>query len=156
MSGMTLEKSCENRSEKGIIPNGKLRVVSLKLNKEFKRAYYQGKFKAHPLLVSYRIKNREKKPRFGITTAKKIGCAVKRNRARRIILQSYRELLLEQPELFGGNDFVFVAREKTAESKTDEIKKVMRKQLLFLRNGSEGKPSPKGKPSAPKQKDGEA
>ena len=32
-------------------------LQSLKLNKEFKRAYYQGKFKAHPLLVTYMVRN---------------------------------------------------------------------------------------------------
>ncbi len=109
-------------------------LVSIKLNKEFKRAYFQGKFKAHPLLVSYRVKNRNRQPRIGITTSKKIGCAVKRNRARRIIRQAYRELLTECPDLFGGFDFVFVAREKTPASTSREIKEVMKKQLLLLKN----------------------
>lgn len=111
-------------------------LVTLKLNKEFKHAYFQGKFKAHPLLVSYRVKNRWKRPRFGITTSKKIGCAVRRNRARRIIRQACRELLAESPALFGPYDFVFVARDKTAASNTAELKKVMRRQLTVLREGA--------------------
>ncbi len=111
-------------------------LIPLKLNKEFKRAYFQGRYKAHPLLVSYRVKNRYKRPRVGITTSKKIGGAVSRNRARRIIRQACRELLAEEPSLFGGNDFVFVAREHTPASTSVEIKKIMRSELLFLKNGA--------------------
>ena len=107
---------------------------SLKLNKEFKRAYYQGGYKAHPLLVSYQVRNRFRAPRVGITTGKKIGCAVRRNRARRILRQACRELMREEPQLFGGFDFVFVAREKTPDSTTPEIKRVMQKQLAALKN----------------------
>lgn len=107
---------------------------SLKLNKEFRRAYYQGGYKAHPLLVSYRVRNRLRLPRVGITTGKKIGCAVRRNRARRILRQACRELMREEPQLFGGFDFVFVAREQTPDSTTREVKKVMRKQLTALKS----------------------
>ena len=106
-------------------------ITTIKLNKEFKRAYYQGKFKAHPLLVTYRVKNRARKPRLGITTSKKIGCAVKRNRARRIIRAAYRELCAEGA-VAGSWDFVFVARPDTPGAKTPDVKRVMRKQLELL------------------------
>jgi len=76
----------------------------IKLNKEFKRAYFQGKFKAHPLLTTYQVKNRFGGPRLGITTSKKIGGAVDRNRARRIIKAAYRMLLAEEPQLFSAYD----------------------------------------------------
>ena len=106
-------------------------LVTLKLNKEFRRAYFQGKYKAHPLLVTYRVKNRAGVPRYGITTSKKIGCAVKRNRARRVIRQAYAALLREG--VFpGGFDYVFVARPKTPAVKMDEVKEVMQKQSRAL------------------------
>lgn len=108
------------------------KVVSLKLNKEFKRAYYQGKFKAHPFLVTYLIKNRRRMPRIGITTSKKIGCAVKRNRSRRIIKQAYREILSERELNFNGYDMVFVARTDTPAKTTKDIKKVMKKHISLL------------------------
>lgn len=108
------------------------KVVSLKLNKEFKRAYFQGKFKAHPLLVTYAIRNRLKKPRIGITTSKKIGCAVKRNRARRIIKQAFMEIKDEQLLDLNGYDFVFVARADTPLSTTKLVKNVMKKQIEFV------------------------
>lgn len=103
-------------------------IVTIKLNKEFKRAYYQGKFKAHPLLVTYRVKNREKKPRIGITTAKKVGGAVERNRARRIIRRAYQELLTEG-FFFGNCDYVFAARPATPKAKTQDVKRIMKKQI---------------------------
>ena len=53
----------------------------------------------------------------GITTGKKIGNAVKRNRARRIIREAVRALL---PEMRSGFDIILVAR-----GKTPYLKKVM-------------------------------
>lgn len=107
------------------------KVVTLKLNKEFKHAYFQGKYKAHPILVTYRIKNRMRKIRIGITTSKKIGCAVKRNRSRRIIRQAFFELL-EEGFFDCGYDYVFVARDKTPFTNTAEVKQVMKKQIHNL------------------------
>ena len=110
-------------------------VITLKLNKEFKRAYFQGKFKAHPLLVTYRVKNRAKTPRIGITTSKKIGCAVKRNRARRVIMAAYRMLLNEDPALFSSCDYVFVARPQTPDATSAEVMRIMKKHVQVLSHG---------------------
>ena len=84
--------------------------VSLKKNNEFRRLYSKGRFYQSPLIVTYVIKTRRNCVRVGITTSKKIGNAVLRNRSRRIIRESYRSLL---PELKTGYDIVFVARGKT-------------------------------------------
>lgn len=115
-----------------------MRITTLKLNKEFKHAYYQGKFRAHPYLITYLVKNKVSTPRVGITTGKKVGGAVARNRARRIIKCAYRELLNEGtlnvliPFKKHGYDVVFVAREQTSTKKMQEIKTVMKKQLELL------------------------
>lgn len=108
------------------------KVISIKLNKEFKRAYFQGKFKAHPLLTTYMIKTRTRMPRIGITTSKKIGCAVKRNRARRIIKQAFVELKNEGFIVECSFDYVFVARADTVSSSTVIVKAVMKKQIELL------------------------
>ena len=83
------------------------KLCVLKLNKEFKTAYYHGKSFVHPALILYVRKNRFGEPRFGITTGKKIGKAVQRNRCRRLIREAYR---LHYPSISGGWDFVFGAR----------------------------------------------
>lgn len=108
-----------------------MQIVSLKLNKEFKRAYYQGKFKAHPYLVTYMVRNRTSGNRVGITTSKKVGNAVQRNRARRIIREAYRILAQEQC-LPQGFDFVFTARADTPAKKTTDLIPVMKRQITFL------------------------
>ena len=62
----------------------------------------------------------------GITTSKKIGNAVERNRSRRIIRAAFRELT---PSVNGGYDFVFVARSRTKHLKSTDIQKIMLHQL---------------------------
>ncbi len=102
------------------------KVKILKENRDFHRLYRKGKSLVNPLVVIYYSKNNNKETRFGITTGKKIGNAVKRNRARRIIRAAFYEV---SPLLNGHYDFVFVARGKTPFKKSTDIKKVMEKQF---------------------------
>lgn len=101
-------------------------IETLKLNKDFKRLYGRGKSFVHPVLVTYIMKNRTGYCRIGITTGKKVGNAVQRNRARRVILAAYRELA---PFIGGGYDLVFVARSKTPFVKSTDITGILKKQL---------------------------
>ena len=99
-------------------------MISLKENYEFTRAYKRGKSVVHWALVVYIFKNKTKNNRVGITTSKKIGKAVTRNRARRVIRAAYRQ---NEELLKTGYDFVFVARAKTAEMKSDDLARIMKK-----------------------------
>lgn len=74
----------------------------------------------------YVLRNRAGICRIGITTSKKIGNAVERNRARRVI-RAAAEML---PEITCGYDIVFVARTRTIRKKSTEISAVMKKQLI--------------------------
>ena len=65
---------------------------TLKENREFHRAYSRGKHYVSPTLVSYAVKNRRHVVRVGITTGKKTGNAVRRNRSRRVIREAFRSL----------------------------------------------------------------
>ena len=103
--------------------------IKLNLNKDFRRLYGRGKSKVHPALVTYVMKNRAGFCRIGITTSKKVGCAVQRNRARRVIMAAWRQLCCE---VAGGYDIVFVARTRTPSVKSTELQKAMRKQLVAL------------------------
>ncbi len=102
------------------------RFATLKSNTDFRRAYGRGKVYTNPALVTYVVKNRAGICRIGITTSKKIGNAVQRNRARRVIRAAY----LSQGELTGGYDIVFVARTKTVFRKSTEISAVMHRHLI--------------------------
>ena len=92
--------------------------ASLNRNKDFKRVYSRGRYAASSCLVTYALKNRLKFNRVGITTSKKIGNAVKRNRSRRIIRAAYMYLA---DSLKSGYDIVFVARNETPHVKTSHI-----------------------------------
>ena len=97
-------------------------IGTIKTNSDFRRAYMRGKSYTNPALVIYSIKNRAGICRIGITTSKKIGNAVQRNRARRVIREAFRQI--DMP--FKGNyDIVFVARTKTVYKKSTEIHDIM-------------------------------
>ena len=104
-----------------------MKVLTLKQNSDFRRAYGRGKSFSDPALVTYVLRNnRAGVCRMGITTSKKIGNAVERNRSRRIIRAAFRELT---PTVKGGYDFVFVARSRTKHLKSTDIQKIMLHQL---------------------------
>lgn len=100
--------------------------VTLKENRDFLRLYRKGKCYVSSSLVTYVLKNRSNEKRYGITTSKKIGKAVQRNRARRVIRASLYDLY---SDIIPGYDIVFVARGKTPYVKSDVIKKEMTDHL---------------------------
>ena len=67
------------------------KTVILNQNRDFQLLYQRGKKIASPYAIIYLRKTRRKYNRLGITVGKKVGCAVKRSRARRVIRQAYRE-----------------------------------------------------------------
>ena len=104
-----------------------MKLTVLNTKKDFRTLYYRGKSQVHPALVTYVRKNRLGVPRVGITTGKKLGKAVKRNRCRRVIREAYRSLL---PRIKGGWDLVFVARTRTAALRSTDIARIMEAQLI--------------------------
>ena len=97
-------------------------TLSIKKDYEFRRIYKKGRSFVNPAIVVYIQKNRTGGNRVGITTSKKIGGAVQRNRARRIIRAAYRAL---ENRLPGGYDFVFVARGRTCSLKTQDVQRAI-------------------------------
>ena len=66
--------------------------ITLKDNRDFSGLYRRGKSFVGPVLVTYVLKNKSDNLRFGITTGKKIGKAVRRTRSRRVIREAYYKL----------------------------------------------------------------
>lgn len=99
---------------------------TIKENTVFRRVYHRGKSYVHPALVIYVMKNGAGICRIGITASKKIGCAVERNRARRIIRAAFREV---GASITGGYDIIFVARSRTVKAKSTDLVPVMRRHL---------------------------
>lgn len=100
--------------------------ITLKENRDFTRLYKRGKSFVSPVLVTYIMKNKTGNLRYGITTGKKIGKAVKRTRARRVIRAAFYELY---PCVKSGYDIVFVARGKTPFVKSQVVKSAMQKHF---------------------------
>lgn len=106
-----------------------MKSQTFKENKDFRRLYYRGKNMAADDLVTYAAKNKAQICRFGITTSKKIGNAVQRNRAKRVIRAAYSQL---ENQINGSWDFVFVARSKTSKVKMQSVLNHMRKHFVAL------------------------
>ncbi len=95
-------------------------------NREFSRVYSRGKAYVHPQLVLYVLKNRRGHTRVGLTASKKVGNAVKRNRARRIMKAAlWKHLPLD----VGNYDLIFVARGQTPHLKSTQLEKTVVKLL---------------------------
>ena len=101
-------------------------IVKIKENWVFRRAYSRGKTYVCPAFVVYVMKNRCGGVRLGITAGKKIGGAVQRNRAKRVITAAFRECM---PRIAEGYDFVIVARTRILAVKSTEAMQMLEKQL---------------------------
>lgn len=101
-----------------------LYTETLNDNKDFLTLYKKGGFTASKYTVIYVKPNGKPFNRLGITAGKKIGNAVCRNRAKRLIRQVYRDVELSLPV---GIDMVIVARKPICEIKCQELLKYMEK-----------------------------
>ena len=104
----------------------KYRYVPINRDKDFRRVYAKGKSFVSPSVIVYVLKNRTGTLRIGITTSKKIGNAVARNRARRVIREAFRSL---EQNVKSGYDLVFVARTKTPFIKSTKMEKDLTARL---------------------------
>ncbi len=103
---------------------------SIVRNQDFVRAYKRGKSFVHPHVVLYVNKNRKQGTRIGITASKKIGNAVTRNRARRVIRHA---IVMASLQNVGNQDLVFVARGQTPHQKSTKLAVTL--QILFKKAG---------------------
>jgi ribonuclease P protein component len=104
-------------------------TIKLNKNKDFLSLYKKGKTVFSKACVVYYRRNNKSFNRIGITTGKKVGNAVDRSRARRIIRQAYREC----EELFPkGYDFVIVARDYAAECKSTYVKSFLENKVIAM------------------------
>ena len=106
-----------------------MKSQTLKENKDFRRLYYRGESRASACLVTYAMKKKSGAVRYGITTSRKIGGAVERNRARRVIRAAFAQF---EGKIDGKWDFVFVARSKTSRVKMQSVLAEMEKHMLEL------------------------
>lgn len=106
------------------------KYVSVKKDREFRYLFKKGTSIVNSAFVCYLRPNKRRVNRLGIVTSKKIGNAVKRSRARRVIREAFR---LFEPEIRRDGDkrydFIIVARGKTPYMKSDKLYGLFKKLI---------------------------
>ena len=120
-----------------------MKYLAICENHLYSKAYKKGKRVVTPTIAVYVLPDYRKRAlmkanplkeyvnRVGLTVGKKIGGAVERNRAKRIIRHAYKNIDTES-KIKCGNLIVIVAREGIAGKKTGDIQREMRRALRKL------------------------
>ena len=95
------------------------RMHRLKRSADFARVRAIGDTWAHQLVVLAAAPNERDISRFGFVTGKRLGTAVKRNRAKRVLREAVRQLL---PWIPMGWDCVLIARSPLSEATSADAK----------------------------------
>ena len=103
----------------------------LRKKSDFSAIYNKGKSIGDRYVVLFYRKNGLPYHRTGFLASKKVGNSVKRNRARRLMKESYRHLLPMLPQ--GGYDFIIIARNTISDQKCADVEKSLRS--AFRRTG---------------------
>lgn len=106
----------------------------LRARRDFEAIRAVSKSRAHPLLVIRYVPRDRDVTRFGLSTARRVGGAVVRNRVRRRIRESLRRL---GPQLQGGWDVLIVARPASATATSSELQEAL-ERLLRMAGVMEG------------------
>lgn len=92
--------------------------MRLRRPQEFQQVWNGGRSWAHPLFILRAAPHPGMPLRIGITASRKVGNAVARNRARRLLREAARHLY---PALIQGWDVVLIARSPLLRAKMPEV-----------------------------------
>ena len=96
------------------------KIKSIKQNSRFQRLYKKGESFVCPCFVCYLRKNTRDEVFLGLTVSKKIGKAVERNRAKRVLRAAARDAVKCG---LSGCEMLLVARGKTPFVKSTRVSK---------------------------------
>ena len=96
---------------------------TLRRQRDFSRVYNKGKSRGSKFVVVLYKENRLGYTRTAFVASKKVGNSVKRNRARRLMRESYRSFA---DQVAAGYDIVYVARNTIAGQNEEEVEKSMK------------------------------
>ena len=97
-----------------------LKKEVLRRNSDFSSIYKKGKSVGDRFVVVFSKKNNLPYNRIAFLASKKVGNSVARNRARRLMRESYRQI---SENLAIGYDIIFIARNTIINSKCADVKK---------------------------------
>ncbi|SHK00563.1 ribonuclease P protein component [Paramaledivibacter caminithermalis] len=95
-------------------------IKRIKKNEDFKRVYKRGKSIPDKYIVIYFLKRDNSVTRVGFTASKKVGKSVIRNRARRLMKESFRN---NNDNIKNGYDIVFIARVSIKDASYKDVEK---------------------------------
>ena len=120
-----------------------MKFKAIRENHLFVKAYTGGRRAPSKTCTVYVLKDRQARRimksrpdkqyinRIGITASKKIGGAVQRNRAKRVIREALR-LIMQEYTLKTGHLIVIAARERATVSKMQDVKRDVQSALMRL------------------------
>jgi ribonuclease P protein component len=100
--------------------------MRLRRPEDFRKVWSDGRTWAHRLFIVRALPNNMDHTRIGITASRKVGNAVARNRARRLLREAARHLY---GELTAGWDIVLLARSGLLQVKTPVVERELRAVL---------------------------
>ncbi len=102
------------------------KTYRLRKNEQFQKVRSEGRSRANRWLVLCTLRNDLPYSRFGFTASRRVGSAVVRNRARRLMREAVR---LRREAIAPGWDLVFIARRPLREATFHEVDRAV-EQLL--------------------------
>lgn len=115
---------------------GMERRFRLRRATDFQRLRREGRSWSHPLLVLVACRNGLDVTRVGVTATRKIGKAVRRNRAKRLLREAARHLY---PRLKPGWDLLLIARAEILQVKEPQVREalsLLAREAGLLRGGN--------------------
>ena len=99
------------------------RRIRLRHSRDVQRVYDEGRSLAHPLLVMIVLPNDVDLSRVGVTASRRVGGAVERNRAKRLLREAARHLYPEFQSK--GWDVMLIARPQLVNASEREVEKAL-------------------------------
>ena len=95
---------------------------SVKHSSEFKKITRTGRKFTTPFFICFKLHSKELK--LGVVASKKVGCAVKRNKAKRLLRNAFSDIYK-----FNGNTVVLIAKYEILNAKYEDIKFWLKKTI---------------------------
>ncbi|MFV2063566.1 MAG: ribonuclease P protein component [Chloroflexota bacterium] len=108
-------------------------MPTIRSRQDFARIGANGRTRADRLMVVRFVPNARDHDRFGISTSRRLGSAVQRNRVRRRIRSVLRA---ERPQNTSGLDLLIVARPESVEATFEELRSALERLLQAARGAS--------------------
>jgi ribonuclease P protein component len=118
------------RGARGLDPRERLRRRT-----DFQKIYDGGRSIHGRYVVVFYLTGEEIERKIGFVASRRIGCAVERNRAKRVLREAYRHL---QAEIVRRAQLIFVARSPCADAASADVTSEVRRLLIdagLLRDG---------------------